>query len=80
MDTIFALATAPGRAGVAVVRVSGEESWNTAQAICGFVPPPRYLKLAVLRDPYTGNVVDEALVVVFDENNSFTGAPVSFIE
>lgn len=76
MDTIFALATAPGRAGVAVVRVSGEGSWDVARALCGPLPEPRYLKLVTLKEPHSASVIDQALVAVFDENASFTGEKV----
>ncbi|MDG2339708.1 MAG: hypothetical protein P8L32_00735, partial [Paracoccaceae bacterium] len=41
MDTIFALATAQGKAGVAIIRVSGPEAFSAFRALCGFSPIPR---------------------------------------
>jgi tRNA modification GTPase len=74
-DTIFALATAPGKAGVAVVRVSGSDVQNTAKALMGSVPEPRVATLRVLKDA-DGVRVDQALVLYFPEKNSFTGEEV----
>lgn len=76
MDTIFALATAAGRAGVAIVRVSGPAAWDAAARICGDVPAPRYLQLADLVDPETDDIFDQGLVVAFDAGHSFTGEKV----
>ena len=45
MDSIFALASAPGRAGVAVVRLSGPEAGRMAEALAGPLPPPRQAAL-----------------------------------
>lgn len=71
MDTIFALATAPGKAGVAIVRLSGPLAWQAVQDICGSLPKPRVAGLRTLRG--TSGVLDEALVLVFDAGASFTG-------
>jgi len=72
MDTIVALATARGRAGVAVVRVSGPRAWEVCKQIAGRVPVPRRAALCVLRDSHDERI-DEALVLVFDAGGSFTG-------
>lgn len=74
MDTIFAPATARGRAGVAVVRISGPDAHAAASALCGSLPPPRLAGLRRLR--HCGEVLDEALVLVFEAGRSFTGEPV----
>ncbi|WP_019954303.1 tRNA uridine-5-carboxymethylaminomethyl(34) synthesis GTPase MnmE [Yoonia vestfoldensis] len=73
MDTIFALATARGRAGVAVVRISGVAAVAAAARLMGHVPAARGLR--ALRD-CTGNLIDEALVLRFDAGKSFTGEDV----
>jgi len=73
MDTIFALASARGRAGVSVIRVSGPGALGAGVALCGAVPKPRGLRL--LRDA-EGQALDEALVLVFEEGHSFTGEAV----
>ncbi|MCA2011850.1 tRNA uridine-5-carboxymethylaminomethyl(34) synthesis GTPase MnmE [Cereibacter sphaeroides] len=75
MDTIVALATAQGRAGVAVVRVSGPLAWDVCFALAGFVPPVREARLARLKDR-DGALIDSGLVLVFAEGASFTGEKV----
>ena len=72
MDTIFALSTAQGKAGVSVIRVSGPDAYLAAEKLCGVVPEPRKASLRVLRTA-DGGRLDEALVLVFEENRSFTG-------
>lgn len=71
-DTIFALATAPGKSGVAVVRISGPDAFKAAQAIAGDLPAPRQAGLRLLRDR-GGRRLDQALVLVFPQGGSFTG-------
>ncbi|PRY75737.1 tRNA modification GTPase [Yoonia maritima] len=73
MDTIFALATAKGRAGVAVVRLSGSDAVRSAERLMGNVPVSRGVR--VLSDP-DGQLLDEALVLKFAEGKSFTGEEV----
>ena len=75
MDTIFALATAHGKAGVAVLRISGPAAWDAARALCGSLPPPRKAGLRLLKDHH-GTRLDEALVLTFEDKASFTGEPV----
>ncbi|MEQ9692790.1 tRNA uridine-5-carboxymethylaminomethyl(34) synthesis GTPase MnmE [Shimia sp. SDUM112013] len=74
-DTIFALATAPGKAGVAVVRVSGSRAAEAGKALFGRLPEPRLASLRVLKDQ-SGRRLDQALVLFFPEKNSFTGEQV----
>lgn len=73
MDTIFALATAQGRAGVAVVRISGPMAVPAVAGLCGDVPASRGLR--GLRDA-DGELLDEALILQFLEGKSFTGESV----
>lgn len=70
-DTIFALATAAGRAAVAVVRISGPRSHDMVTALCGRPPAPRQAAVRKLR--YEGVVIDEALVLRFEGPASYTG-------
>jgi tRNA modification GTPase len=72
MDTIFALATAQGKAGVAIIRVSGPEAFSACRALCGFAPIPRKPSVRKLMSP-DGGLLDEALVLAFGEGHSFTG-------
>lgn len=70
-DTIFALASARGRAGVSIVRVSGDRAWSACHALCGDIPAPR---LAVVRNiVWEGDAIDQAMVLTFAEKASFTG-------
>lgn len=73
-DTIYASATARGRAGVAVIRVSGPNSFAICKVLTGAAPKPR---LASLRNiSWQGEHLDQALVLGFAENASFTGEEV----
>jgi len=72
-DTIFALASGQGRAGVAVIRISGPGSGGVLKKLTKRVlPPPRQAKLRVLVDS-DGEKLDEALVLWFKGSASFTG-------
>ena len=74
-DTIFALASAPGRAGVAVVRVSGDRAAHTIHALGGGgMPMPR--KAQVMRLSWRTEI-DQALVLWFPAPASFTGEDVA---
>jgi len=71
--TIFALATAPGRAAVAVVRVSGPATRSVLERLAGAAPPPRRAALRTLKRPGDGAVLDQALVLWFPGPASYTG-------
>jgi len=75
--TIYALSSARGRAGVAVIRVSGPQAGTVLQALAGGAPPPRVAGLRTLRDPVTGFILDHALVLWFPAPASFTGEDVA---
>ena len=75
MDTIYALASGQGKAGVAVLRISGPGAEAACRTLAGRVPPPRQMSLATLRDR-NGETLDKALVVMFPDRQSFTGEPV----
>ncbi|MEM6373072.1 MAG: tRNA uridine-5-carboxymethylaminomethyl(34) synthesis GTPase MnmE [Pseudomonadota bacterium] len=75
MDTIFALATAQGRAGVAVIRISGPMAFACAQDLCDTLPDTRTAVVRNIRDR-DGNVLDQALVLRFAGPHSFTGEDV----
>ncbi len=76
MDTIFALASARGKAGISVIRVSGPRANDAVAALAGDVPPARRASLRALRDP-VGEVLDEALVLTFGAGHSFTGEDIA---
>ncbi len=71
-DTIFALATAPGRAALAVVRLSGPVAGTALAALAGKLPSPRRASLRRLGDP-GGALIDEALVLWMPGPASYTG-------
>ena len=75
MDTIFALATAAGKAGVAVIRVSGPSAFAACEQLAGSVPSVRRASVRRLRDKQ-GGILDEALVLCFEAGHSFTGEDV----
>jgi len=75
MDTIFALATARGKAGVSIVRVSGPLAWASAAHFGVVNLVARQPKLARLTGS-DGGLIDEALVLSFDDGQSFTGEQV----
>jgi len=73
-DTIFALSSGAGRAGVAVIRVSGPAAGPALRALCGRrLPPARRATLARLRDPGAGDTLDDGMVLWFPAPASFTG-------
>jgi len=72
MDTIYALATARGRAGVAVIRISGALSWLAAERLAGSLPEVRKAGLRRLMSRES-QLLDEALVLIFEQYQSFTG-------
>ncbi|MES2814764.1 MAG: tRNA uridine-5-carboxymethylaminomethyl(34) synthesis GTPase MnmE [Pseudomonadota bacterium] len=74
MDTIYALATARGRSGLAVVRISGPGVFAAGLALCGSLPAARVAGLRRLT--WGGELLDEALVLSFAEGASFTGEAV----
>ncbi len=70
-ETIFALATARGKAGIAVVRLSGPLAHQVVEHMSGPLPPIR--QAALRRLEHEGIFLDEALVLVFAHGASFTG-------
>lgn len=71
-ETIAAIATAPGRGGIGVVRVSGTGLLPFAQALTGRTPQPRLATLAEFRDA-AGRAIDSGLLLYFPAPHSFTG-------
>ena len=72
-DTIFALSSGRPPAAIAVVRISGPHARAALEALIGRVPEPRKAALARVRDPHSGDVIDEALALWFPAPRSETG-------
>ena len=73
-DTIYAPATAHGKAGVAVIRVSGPHADDSAHILTGAdTVPARRARLYTLKHPVSGATLDRALVIRFQAPHSYTG-------
>jgi tRNA modification GTPase len=77
-DTIYAVSSAPGKAGVAVVRVSGATALTSCKKIADIKdgPAPRHAYFCGLFDPRSNDLIDRALVLYFKAPASFTGEEV----
>jgi tRNA modification GTPase len=74
-DTIVAIATAPGRGGIGVIRLSGTKALAIATSITGIDPVPRYAHLCSFHDG-AGRVLDSGICLYFQGPRSFTGEDV----
>ena len=75
-DTIAAVATAPGRGGVAIVRVSGPEAFQVVERLTGHIPKPRRVSLESIRVDPNLTLIDTAVVLAFKGPHSYTGEDV----
>lgn len=75
IETIAAIATAPGRGGVGIVRVSGKKVVAIAQAVLGKLPKPRYAVYGNFLSK-EGEVLDKGIALYFPNPHSFTGEDV----
>lgn len=73
MDTIFAPATAPGRSGIAVLRISGDAAAEVFAHFSLSPPTPRMAAMAAPVNPHTKEIVDHGLMLYFPAPASFTG-------
>jgi tRNA modification GTPase len=71
-DTIAAIASAPGRGAIGVIRISGPEVPRIAEQLLGFLPVPRHARLASFRDA-NSSAIDRGLALYFPAPDSFTG-------
>ena len=79
LDTVVALSSGAGRAGVAVIRISGHRVRFILETICGEIPPPRLAALRRIRDAL-GEPIDTGLVLFFPAPQSFTGEDVAELQ
>lgn len=75
LDTILAQATPPGRGGVGIIRISGNQVKEVAQAVLGKLPKPRYAEYLPFLDE-NGQVIDQGIALFFPNPHSFTGEDV----
>src|SRR5579864_4703287 len=76
-DTIYAFATAPGRAGVALLRLSGPHAGAALHALAGRLPTPRHALVTRFSDPRSGEVIDRGIALFFPAPRSLTGEDVA---
>jgi tRNA modification GTPase len=79
-STIFALSSGRPPAAIAVVRVSGPQAGAALKALTGRLPEPRRATLARVREPGSGEVIDEALALWFPAPRSETGEDVAELQ
>jgi tRNA modification GTPase len=79
-DTIFALSSGRPPAAIAVVRISGPRAGDALKALTGKLPEPRKAALARVRDPQSGEIIDEALALWFPGPNSETGEDIAELQ
>jgi tRNA modification GTPase len=79
-STIFALSSGRPPAAIAVMRISGPRAGLALEKLIGRVPEPRKAALARVRDPASGEVIDEALALWFPAPHSETGEDVAELQ
>ena len=79
-STIFALSSGRPPAAIAVVRVSGPRAGVALEKLIGRLPEPRKAALARVRDPASGEIIDEALALWFPAPRSETGEDVAELQ
>lgn len=79
-DTIYALSSGSVPAAIGVVRISGPQASAAIEALVGRVPESRRAMLATVRDPASGETIDQALVLYFEGPNSETGEDVAELQ
>jgi tRNA modification GTPase len=75
-DTIAAIATATGNAGIGVIRISGPDAFRISHELTGVSPAPRQARLVTVRD-HRGEPLDTGLLLHFPAPHSFTGEDVA---
>ena len=73
MTTIYALSSGHGKAGVAIIRISGPRAGDVLRLLGGTLPAPRVATLRTLRDPADLGVLDRGLIMWFPGPASFSG-------
>ena len=72
--TIYALSSGPGISGIAVIRISGEETIKVIELLTGkSVPKPRLATLRKISKINTSELIDEGIILWFPGPESYTG-------
>ena len=79
-STIYALSSGAGRAGVAVIRVSGPRAGGVLDQMAAPRPKPREAAFRTIRHPVSGEVLDRAVVIFFAASKSETGEDVAELQ
>lgn len=79
-ETIFALSSGQPPAAIAVIRISGPQAGTALAALMGRLPEPRKGAFARVRDPASGEMIDEALALWFPAPASETGEDVAELQ
>lgn len=82
-DTIAAVATASGRGGIGIVRISGPLVPVILERVCGVLPPSRHAHFCEFRDPVAPDddaVIDHGIALFFPAPHSFTGEDVAELQ
>jgi tRNA modification GTPase len=72
-ETIFALSSGMGKCAISVIRISGAQSREILESMTSGRARAREAQLTTVRDPMTGEIVDQGLAIWFPAPNSFTG-------
>ena len=79
--TIYALSTGPGISGVAVIRISGEETSNVIESLTGkSIPKPRVATLRKINKINSSELIDEGIILWFPGPESYTGEDMAEIQ
>ena len=76
-DTIYAVSSGSGMAGIAVIRLSGSEVSKLVADVAGSLPAPRMARVRSLKDPTSKDIIDQALVLWMPGPGSATGEDVA---
>lgn len=79
MTTIFAPITSIANSGVAIIRISGDETLYCLELLGIKSPQHQKISFCKIRDPKNNSIIDEALISFFKGPNSFTGEDVAEI-
>lgn len=79
-STIFALSSGPGRAGIAVIRVSGPAARDVLSRMAPTLAPARHAAFRTVRHPRTGEAIDRSVVIFFEAASSETGEDVAELQ